>query len=168
MSPAPGANGHVTAPPGERPLPGPGATAFVPAVPGEWPLPQPRHRLLATSILGGSFNPEGVEANVRLGAQMLLYRSKDPAFRDNFVFVGMHPRINPTASRIGPTIEIQPLSVFNLKMNLELLHYFGGFGALQSFASPLAEFGVATRDRNVERGKNYSTVGARLSITPFF
>src|SRR5690242_1690269 len=62
-------------------------------VPSEdWPPPIPRYRFLATSILGASFNPEGIEEQVRLGLQAMLYPSKSAAFRDNYVFVGLNPR----------------------------------------------------------------------------
>jgi hypothetical protein len=132
-----------------------------------WPPEAPGFRLHFTSILGGSYNSEGVEEQVRFGAQMLLYRSKNPAFRDNFVFVGVNPRLNPTATRLGPAIEIQPASFFNLKMNLEFVDYFGSFSALQSFASPLSDFSADVREQNKDAHRNYGTTGARLSITPF-
>ena len=144
------------------------ATCAGAAAAEDWPPPPPRYRLVATSILGASYNPEGVEEQARLGAQMLLYRSKDPAFRDNFVFVGTNPRVNPVLARVGPSIEIQPLTVFNLRFNLEFVSYFGSLGSIQSFASPLADFSASTRDRGRELGTNYGTTGARLSISPFF
>lgn len=138
------------------------------AAEGEWPLPPPRYRLLATSVLGASYNPEGIEEQLRVGAQMLLYRSRDPAFRDNFVFVGASPRINPTFTRVGPSIEIQPLSVFNLRLSAEFVNYFGSLGTLQSFPSPLSDFSATVRDRNKEQGLHQGTTGARLSVSPFF
>src|SRR5262245_4645525 len=90
-----------------------------------WPPPAPRYQLLMTSVLGGSYNPEGVEEQVRLGMQMLLHRSEHPALSDNFVFVGVSPRVNPVMARVGPSIEIQPLTVFNLKIDVEFVDYFG-------------------------------------------
>lgn len=134
---------------------------------GDWPPPIPRYRILATNILGGSYNSEGIEEQLRLGAQMRLYESKSPAFRDNFVFLGINPRVNPTATRLGPSFEIQPLSVFNLKMNLEFVDYFGSLGTIQSFPSALDDFSASTRDRNKELGRGYGAKGARFSITPF-
>jgi hypothetical protein len=135
---------------------------------GDWPPPIPRYRILATNILGGSYNSEGVEEQLRLGAQMRLYESKSPAFRDNFVFLGINPRVNPTATRIGPSFEIQPLSVFNLKVNLEFVDYFGSLATIQSFPSALDDFSASARERNKEQGNHYPAKGARFSITPFF
>src|SRR5690349_21075668 len=71
----------------------------------EWPPPIPRNRLLLSSTFGASYNSEGFEEQVRLGAQMLLYRSDNPILHDNFVFVGVSPRINPIGARGGPSIE---------------------------------------------------------------
>lgn len=134
----------------------------------DWPPPAPKYRLLATNIFGGSLNSDGVEEQLRFGAQIRLYESKNPAFRDNFVFLGINPRVNPAGTRFGPSFEIQPLSVFNLKVNIELLDYFGTFGHIQSFPSALGDFSRSALDRNKEAGRGYSRAGARFSITPFF
>lgn len=144
----------------------PPAPKAVSASPG-WPPPIPRVRILATNILGGSYNSEGIEEQLRLGAQLRLYRSDSAAFRDNFVFLGVNPRLNPTATRLGPSFEIQPLSVFNLKLNVEYIDYFGTFTSVESFPTPLADFGASARRRIKDQGLNYSTSGLRMSITPF-
>lgn len=146
--------------PGEPPKPA--------VTPETWPKPIPQYRLLLSSTLGGSYNAEGVEELVRVGVQMRLYRSDNPAFRDNFVFVGANPRINPVAARVGPSIEIQPLTVFNLRMSLEFCDYFGVLSALQSFPSPLSDFSARIREENGERGRHYQTTGIRLSVSPGF
>jgi len=147
--------------------PAPGRAAASVVQHEEWPLPAPGTGVLATSLFGASYNSEGFEEQVHLGAQMALYRSNDDAFRDNFVFIGTNPRINPTSTRIGPSIEIQPMSAFNLRMDVELARYFGEFSALQSFASPLSDFGAKARARNDELGRAYATQGIRFSISPF-
>src|SRR5690242_6981622 len=93
----------------------------------EWPKAIPQTRLLLSSTFGANYDSEGFEEQVRLGAQMLLYRSQNPVFRDNFLFVGVSPRINPVNMRGGPSIEIQPLTVFNLRMTLDFCDYFAAF-----------------------------------------
>ena len=137
------------------------------AVP-DWPPPVPRYRLNMTSVLGGSYNSEGVEEQIRIGAQIRLYRSDNEALRDNFVFVGANPRLNPTAWRLGPSIEIQPLSVVNIKADVEYVGYFGSLSSLQSFRSPLSDFSASAREEGEKLGRNYGTGGVRLSLTPFF
>lgn len=143
------------------------APVKVPVPATDWPPPIPKYRLLATSVLGGSFNSEGVEEQVRLGAQIRLFPSSNEALRDNFVFVGVNPRVNPTAWRLGPSIEIQPLSVLNLKADVEYVGYFGELSALLSFPSPLSDFSARVRDRNDRLGRSYATSGVRISLTPF-
>lgn len=98
---------------------------------------------------------------------MLLYRSDSDLFRDNYVFVGVNPRINPTSTRLGPAIEIQPLSVLNFRLNVEYVDYFGSLGTVQSFPSALSDFSSATMGRNEAQGKNYGASGLRVSFTAF-
>jgi hypothetical protein len=131
-----------------------------------WPPPAPRYRALLSSTFGLSYNAEGFEEQVRLGVQMLLFRSDSPVFRDNFVFLGVSPRINPIGARLGPTIEIQPLTVLNVRMTLDFCDYFGSFSSLQSFQSPLADFSSSARARGEELGRSYGSAGIRLSISP--
>lgn len=98
---------------------------------------------------------------------MLLYRSSEDLFRDNYVFVGVNPRINPTAARVGPAIEVQPLSVLNFRLNVEYVDYFGSLGTVQSFPSALSDFSSATMSRNEALGKNMGASGLRVSFSAF-
>ncbi|MEZ4298435.1 MAG: hypothetical protein R3B70_26020 [Polyangiaceae bacterium] len=149
-----------------QPLPASADTASPkPLPPSQAPIP--RYRLNAQSTLGFSYNGLGVEERARLGMQMLLYRSENPAFRDNFVFIGAGPRLNPISVRAGPTLEIQPLTVFNLQVNLEFIDYFGTFNSLAPYTTPLADFSQPRRDAAADRGENYGTTGVRFSISPF-
>jgi hypothetical protein len=79
------------------------------------------------------------------------------------------------------SLEIQPLSIFNLRVAAEFVHFFGSFGFLQSFNNPLETYNDTTlgqprsptiNDGNgsamVNERQNYSTNGTHLMIEPFF
>lgn len=132
----------------------------------DWPPPAPRYRALLSSTFGLSYNAEGFEEQIRLGVQMLLFRSESAVFRDNFVFLGVSPRVNPIGARVGPSIEIQPLTVLNVRLTLDFCDYFGSFSSLQSYPTPLADFSAQARALGGEQGRSYGSAGLRLSLSP--
>ena len=95
----------------------------------------PEWRLGLTSLTVLRYNPLGLEEQLRIGVQKRLYEDEAPAYRDNFVFFGLAPKINPAFVKLGPSIEVQPVSFFNLRIGVEWVRYFGTFGYLQSFES---------------------------------
>ena len=102
-----------------------------------WQAP-PDTRLVLNHLLVGRYNPLGLEYQLRAGVQKKLYSSKSATTRDNFVFGGLYPKINPAFVKVGPSFEIQPTSFFNLRVAGEFIGFFSTFGYLQSYASPLA------------------------------
>jgi hypothetical protein len=126
----------------------------------------PSLRLTITNLLVGRVNPLGLEDQLRIGLQQKLYDSPSPALRDNFLFFGGVPKLNPAFLKVGPAIEFQPASVFNLKIAAELFHWFGTFGYMQSFGSPVANWSDSALDRGKDAGRNYVTTGAHVIIEP--
>lgn len=101
----------------------------------------PQNRLVLNNLLVLRLNPVGLEDQIRFGVQHRLSEEGDgPLKRDSFLFAGIAPRINPAFLKIGPSVEIQPLSVLNLRMGLEYVQMFGTFGFLQSYASATDEY----------------------------
>ena len=90
--------------------------------------PPPKQRVVLNNLFVLRFNPVGLEDQIRLGWQERMSDQSHPLFRDNFLFMGIAPRINPAFIKIGPSIEIQPLSLFNLRVGLEYIHFFSTFG----------------------------------------
>lgn len=98
----------------------------------------PTWRLLLNNLFVLRFNPVGLEDQLRLGIQRRLPAiegSEGLLFRDRFVFAGIAPRLNPAFVKIGPSLELQPLSILNLRVTAEYMYLFSTFGFLQSFAS---------------------------------
>lgn len=143
----------------------------------------PEHRLVLSNILILRLNPVGMANQIRFGYQRRLFdatQRKSRLFLDTFLFLGISPRINPTSINLGPSIEIQPLSVFNLRVAGEFTSFFSTLGLLQSFPSPRDVYGdrllrdCASTDPDVLRDRcssateprNYRTSGFHLMIEP--
>jgi hypothetical protein len=148
------------------PLP-PGSGIPVPPPSSEppWQAP-PDTRLILIHLLVARYNPLGLEYQLRAGVQKKLYASPSPTTRDNFVFAGLSPKINPAYVKVGPSFEIQPASFFNLRVAGELVGYFSTFGYLQSYASPMADYSDTAIAAGKEAKRNYSTYGGHVMIEP--
>jgi hypothetical protein len=96
--------------------------------PGHW-------RVMLSDLTIFRLNPLGLETRARIGLQKRLYASEKPISQNNFLFVGAYPKLNPASAQVALGGELQPLSIVNLKANVEVGKYFGTFGFLQSFSS---------------------------------
>jgi hypothetical protein len=80
-----------------------------------------------------------------VGAQRALSEDPGTLWRDTFAFLGASLRVNPAYAKVGPTVELQPLSIFNLRLGAEAVGYFGTQGYLQSYASPAGDDSARAR-----------------------
>lgn len=128
--------------------------------------PIPDRRLVLNNLLAFRYNPLGLEDQLRAGFQQRLYQSDKPLLRDNFFFGGVYPKVNPAFTKIGPSLEIQPLSIFNLRLGAELIGYYSTFGLLQSYRSPLDDFSESALRRGKDAKRNYAAYGLHVMIEP--
>ncbi|MDX2086444.1 MAG: hypothetical protein SFX73_01285 [Kofleriaceae bacterium] len=105
--------------------------------PGAW-------RLMVSDLTIFRLNPIGLESRARIGLQKRLYESAKPISRNNFMFLGGFARINPATAILGVGGEIQPASIFNLRVSGEVQQFFGTFGFLQSFNTANANYSDQT------------------------
>ena len=105
--------------------------------PGGW-------RLMVSDLTILRVNPIGLETRARIGLQKRLYESESKVGRNNFMFAGLYPKLNPASAHLALGGELQPLSIVNLRGTVEVQKYFGTFGFLQSFATPDANFSDQT------------------------
>lgn len=126
----------------------------------------PGRRFVINNLLAARLNPLGLENQTRLGHQSVLYRNDAALFRDNFLFLGANARLNPAGAKVGPSVEVQPLSIFNLRLTAEYVGFFSTQGYLQSRPSPNADYSEASRDAGAEAGQQYATSGMRLAVEP--
>jgi len=89
-------------------------------------------------------NPVGLETRARVGFQKRLYASDKAITRNNFAFGGLYPKLNPASAQLAVGGEIQPASIFNLRVYGEVQKFFGTFGYLQSFQTANANYSDQT------------------------
>jgi hypothetical protein len=97
-------------------------------------------RLMLSDLSILRVNPIGIETRARFGLQKRLYYSEKAITKTNFMFAGLYPKLNPASASLGVGGELQPASVFNLRVFGEFQQYFGTFGYLQSYTSADANF----------------------------
>ena len=105
--------------------------------PGGW-------RLMLSDLTILRLNPTGLETRARVGLQKKLFPSDKKITENNFFFVGAYPKLNPASAHFGLGGELQPASIFNLRVMADFQKYFGSFGYLQSFTSANANYSDAT------------------------
>jgi hypothetical protein len=124
----------------------------------------PDFRIAISSLLAARYNPLGLEEQLRIGPQQRLFRNDKLVMRDNFVFFGLATKLSPSFLKIGPSLDIQPLSILNLRFTAEFMKWFGTFDYLQSFPTPLSDYS----DSEISRLKDaaYTPTGAHFTFEP--
>ncbi len=128
----------------------------------------PALRFFVENVVVGRVNPLALADLLRAGPVARLYRRPQPVLRDNFLFFGIAPRVTASSLRLGPQVELQPLSIFSLRVSGELVRFYGIFDSVQSFASPTADWSDSALGRNGKAGLNYPTDGAHVIVEPTF
>ncbi|MCP3103930.1 hypothetical protein LZ198_34145 [Myxococcus sp. K15C18031901] len=136
--------------------------------PSEPPPPIPRAipdvRVYLSSLNVFRYNPLGLESQNRLVAQKRLFDSPSVLLRDTFVNAALSLKLSPASYKIGPTVDIQPLAVLNVRAGYEYMQFFGTMGFLQSFPDAFRDFSDDIR-QDGEDGA-YSTTGHHFFIEP--
>jgi hypothetical protein len=140
-------------------------SARVAAADDEGPPPL---RLIVENVVVGRVNPLALADLLRAGLAARLYQRPQPVLRDNFFFFGVAPRITASSLRMGPQLELQPLSILSLRLSAELVRFWGIFDSVQSFTSPVADWSDSAVSRNGKAGLNYPTEGAHVIFEPTF
>ncbi|MSQ83692.1 MAG: hypothetical protein EXR77_12540 [Myxococcales bacterium] len=132
------------------------------------PRPIPQNRLVINNLTLFRHNPIGLENQLRLGFAHRLYEANDSrALRDNFVWLGTYLRVNPASLRTAAMIELQPLSLVNLRFSAEYLRFYGNFTFVQSRGDAGGDLADTTMKANkLGALGNYSAGGVHLTFEP--
>ena len=163
--------------PAASPAPAPAAPSAVSteAVPRDrWGLPRlpgptapiPSFRLVGSTQLALRYNPLGLELFQRLGMQRRLFGSERAFFRDNYFYFGLNPRFSPVYARVGPAVELQPISMLNVRVTMEIVQFFPLLGFTTSYASPSADYSDSARKVSRDQKANYGPTGYHFMIEP--
>ena len=129
------------------------------------PPEQLRYKLLTVARV----NPLGLITVLDGSYRWRLYGSSNPIFKDNFVGIGGQTVLTPAFFRVGPMLELQPLSILYLQTTFEAIDFFGSFDFFQSFGFATDDFSDTALDNLASSDDpdvtNYSTSGTQFSVT---
>ena len=126
----------------------------------------PARRLNIDHFIGGGVNPMVAEYRMHINYRQRLGQSEDLLWRNTFLSLGGHVRLNPAYSAVGPMVEWQPMAIFNLKALVDAYGFFGTAGMLQSFRSPLDDYSDAVQRARTEALDTYGTIGWHAMVQP--
>ncbi|QSQ15652.1 hypothetical protein [Myxococcus landrumensis] len=126
--------------------------------------PIPNVRLYLTSLNLFRVNPLGLETQNRLVLQKRLFDSTSVVLRDTFVNAAASLKVSPASLKVGPTVEIQPVALFNLRASYEYTQFMGTMGFLQSYPDPIRDFSDDALDAGEDSA--YSTSGHHFMLEP--
>jgi hypothetical protein len=132
-----------------------------------WRAP-PATRLLLQNVLAIRYNPIGLEDQLKVLLQQRLYEHPSALLRDNWISIGLSPKMNPAYIRLGAMAEVQPASIFNLRITGERVWYLRSFNYLQSFESPRANFSDSQLRSRAAESLSYATTAWHATLEPTF
>jgi hypothetical protein len=126
--------------------------------------PHPQERVTYDSTLGLRINPLGIEERLNLFARRRLYASASPLLREANVAVGLAPTITPSIIRLGPAVELRPLTILTLSAAGYVQTWARTFNNLQSFSSPTADHSDDDLRAGGDADRDYDATGAELQL----
>ncbi len=98
----------------------------------------PRREIRAS--IGTAVNPLGLQNGADVLWRWPLSKSSRSLHSDAHLAIGLSSRLSPAYERLGAFIEIAPLSVFDVRLGLEPVFYFGTFNSMLGFPGYDARF----------------------------
>ncbi|MEW5738396.1 MAG: hypothetical protein AB1938_05690 [Myxococcota bacterium] len=100
----------------------------------------PQHRIVHKNTFALRYNPLGLLYSGNFTYRYRLYETPSVPLRDNFVGGGVNIIASPAFIRVGPMIEVNPLTVLGLFATVQFVQYFGTFNLYQGFPSANSNF----------------------------
>jgi hypothetical protein len=128
--------------------------------------PPPANRLFFRSLTAARVNPLGLLEIFTLSYRSRIKKSDSLILKDNFVGMGINGELSPAFGRIGPMIEIQPLTILRIWAAYQVVGYFGTFNLFQSFQSANDEYSDTVIDElgSMEGDADaYTTTGTQFT-----
>ncbi len=123
------------------------------------------HSLTYRNVVVLQANPILLRDLLSIDYRYRIYESTSPYLRNNYFGFALRPTISPGFARLGAAFEFAPVSVVRLGVGLEQINYFGGFGQLQGFATPDADYSDAALSQRHQLGENYAAGGTAVTMS---
>ncbi len=106
--------------------------------------------------------PEGLQYFVEAEARIPLFDSDHVLLKDSHIAVIGHAEITPAFPRIGPTLRIAPIAVWDVTFRAWSTWYFGAFSSILPFDDPSFPATQENKRALIAAGERYSGWGVRF------
>jgi hypothetical protein len=124
--------------------------------------PAPAWRLQYSNSTFARVNPLGFIDVFRLGVRRRLSASDSLLLKDTSAFAGLSVLATPAFTRVGGTVEVQPLSVLRVFAGADAGGWFGTFDQVASFSSQTARYDDQTLAELGAAGGTAPTTGTSV------
>jgi hypothetical protein len=101
-----------------------------------------------------SFNTLGARVNGTVGLEQTFWSEREhELFGDSGARAGIDLSLSPSYLRVGPSISIAPLAIWEVEAHAVISPYFGTFSSLVGFDGPEALYSEAVLDQAAEEGR---------------
>ena len=112
-----------------------------------------RHRWVWDNLTAGRINPLGATNRFRTGYRLQLSNRRGVLYEESFVAAKLHAELTPALARLGGRLELQPLAILNLSMQLDHVGGFGTFNFVRGYADPTDDYSDASVRESREQNR---------------
>lgn len=129
--------------------------------------PPPEQQVFHQNTTVFRYNPLGLITFGEMGYRHRLFAAPESAvLRNNWASAGLSYALSPGFGRVGPRVEIQPLSILSVWAAYELVGWFGSFDYITSYSNLESAAAAGWSDTALgdqsEAGLNYALSGSQL------
>lgn len=129
--------------------------------------PPPEQQVYYSNTTVLRYNPLGLITFGEFSYRHRLFEAADSAIlRNNFISAGVGYALSPGFGRVGPRIEVQPLSILSLWASYQLVGWFGSFDYLTSYTdveqAQTEGYSDTAVDLQAQNSENYAVAGSQL------
>jgi len=126
-------------------------------------------RILLTNLIAGRVLPrEGAADTFELHYRYYYTDTDSIISKNNYFGFGLSDTLSPATNSVGAFIEVEPIAVFNLRIQYDYLQYFGQFTAMLLFPQSDSDFSDDRLDDLQGDNEAVWATGTRFSIEPTF
>ena len=130
------------------------------------PEPAPRHRLIYSNALVVRLNPLGLEDRFALMYRRRLSARTGKLWDDTYFGVGITPTFSPSITRFGPTVQLVPLAILQLRASYYFIGYYGSQKyKAHPFSTPADTYGPDTLGGRADAKQAINTYGGQAELS---
>ena len=127
----------------------------------KWPGPHLGNRLIASVDLQGAYNPLGIQVIASLDRRYVYDIDEQRHIEWSYVQAGLQAMVSPAIASGGVHMDWTPAAVLNLRLQADVIGYYGIMGALRQFDDRPKHFDA---DRNADSLPGHDRTGAAFRV----